>query len=195
MNKLFNVAAALAAAFILSGCSTIQVPGAFNGLGNDVMSMMIIYRTDDQPLTREQYDTVSEIAQKMGVKIGWQLSSPVESALSQAVVYGAAGAAGGATQGLFYPAPVMVGAAAGYSGSVYALAGAVNGLVTASYANVYAIAHSTEVALRDEERYSGRKDLRRIHVVGAFIRSRNSLDSPAPGLQKQMRWSGSRVGE
>ncbi len=172
------------------GCSTVG--GPFNGLGGDEMTMLVIYRTDDKPLTKEQYDAVGIVAKKMGVQIGWQLSSSFESAAMSGLAYGAAGTIGGATQGLFYDG-VLVPAAAGFTGAVYGLGGAVNGLVTASYANVYAVAAATEVAMRDEERYSPRnaKNFERVHVVAAFIRSRNNAGAPAPGLTERMpNWHG-----
>lgn len=175
----------------LTGCAT--APGPFNGLGSDPMRMLVIYRTDDQPLTREQYAAIGKVAQKMNIQIGWQLSSGMEAALSSGVAYAAAGAAGGATQGIFYEG-AMVGAAAGYTGAVYGLGGTINGLVTASYANVYAVGAATEQAIRDMEN-DGERSLHRIHVVAAFVRSHNSTQDPASGLAARMpKWNGIPAG-
>ena len=186
--KILRLIAILASITLLGACST--VPGPFNGLGNDEMSMLIIYRTDSRPLTKAEYDAVGVEAKKMGIRIGWQLSSAFEAGASSGGAYGVAGAAGGATQGHFYEG-AMVGAAAGYTGAVYGLGGVVNGVMNASYANVYAVAQATETALRDEER-DGKKEFRRIHVVAAFVRSKNAEGSPAPELAKRMspNWRG-----
>ncbi len=191
MKRIVRLIAILASVAVLGGCAS--APGPFVGLGNDVMSMLIIYRTDSQPLTKAQYDKVGVVAKRMGIQIGWQLSSPFEAAATSGGAYAAAGALGGATQGHFYPG-AMVGAAAGYTAAVYGLGGVVNGLVTASYANVHAVALATEMALRDDER-DGVNEFRRIHVVGAFVRSRNNTGNPAPELAKQMPdWRGPTAG-
>lgn len=182
---------AILAMLTLGACAT--APGPFNGLGSDEMSMLIIYRTDDQPLTKEQYDGVTRIAQKMGIRIGWQLSSAVESAATSFAAYGVGGYLGGSTQSHFY-AGALRSAAAGYTGVVYGLGGVINGMMNASYANIYAVSQTTEIALRDEER-AGASEFFRVHVVAAFIRSKNTADSPATGLAKQMPdWKGPKSG-
>lgn len=178
----------------LTACASM--PGPFNGNGSDVMCMIIIYRTDHKPLTKEQYTAVTKIAKEMGVQINWQLTGPFEAAASSGGAYALAGLGGGASQGMFYPG-AMTGAAAGYSAVTYGLGGVVNGLVTASYAKTYAVAQATEMAMRDAETDmdDGAKILHRVHVVGAFVRSRNTSNSPAPELAKRMPdWHGPTAG-
>lgn len=182
---------AIVAMLGLTACGAMSTtpPGVFNGLGDDAMAKIVIYRTDDKPFTRDQYNAIAAKAKKMGVVIDSQLSSAFESGAASGGAYGVAGAVGGATQGLFYSG-ALVGAAAGYTGTVYGLGGVISGLVTASYAQVYAVAAATEMALRDAERYDGKKIFHRVHVVAAFIRSRNNEGDPAPKLAKQMNWHG-----
>ncbi|MDP2655275.1 MAG: hypothetical protein Q8P17_01805 [bacterium] len=192
MKNVFSRIAILASIIVLGACGT--VPGPFVGLGSDVMSMIIIYRTDDQPLTLPQYEATTKIAQKMGIRIGWQLSSAFESGVVTGAAYYGAGALGGATQGFFYKG-ALVGAAAGYTGAVYGLGGVINGVMSASYANIHAVSQATELAIRDAEKYDGMNIFKRIHVVGAFIRSKNTAGEPASGLKKQMpEFTGPKVG-
>ena len=82
---------------------------------------------------------------------------------------------------------------------VYGAGGAVNGAITASYANVYAVGQLTEMALRDNERdakrfldENGASVLRGIHAVAALIRSKNGHNSPAKGLVPD--WHGEVAG-
>ncbi len=172
-------------AMLAAGCTT--APGIFNGLADDRMTQLVIYRTDDTAPTKEQYVAIQKIAKKMGARIDGQLSSTAEAILSSAVPYAAAGAGGGATQGLYFPGLTVPGTV--ITATVYGLGGGVNGAVTASYANVYALGKAVEDTLRDEER-DGKKLFRRLHVVAAFIRSRNNQDDPAPKLAQQMNWHG-----
>lgn len=177
-----------------AGCST--VPGPFNGLGNDEMSMLAITTWNGTPPTPEQYRVVADIARKQASLLGWQLSSAAESIVISGLVGGAAGAAGGSTQGLIYTFG-SAGSAAAYTAAVYGLGYMVNGAITASYANVYAVAYATELALRDNEKYGDdktKKILKGVHVVAAFIRSGNSHEKPAGALSERMNWSGSTVG-
>ncbi len=157
---------------MLGGCST--VPGVFNGLGSDPMSMLIVYRTDKQPITQKQYTSVVEIAQEASKQVGLQLSSAAEAAASSGVMYGAAGAAGGAIENAL---------TAGITSTVTVLGGLVNGLETASYANAWLVADLTETTLRDRERDG--EDFRRLHVSAAFTRTKNTAAIPARGIMSQ----------
>lgn len=180
-------------AITTTGCSTVL--GPFNGLGSDEMSMLAITTYNGQAPTKEQYDAVAEIARQQARMIGWQLSSATESAVVSALAGGAAGAAGGSTQGIIY-AGASAGSAAAYTAAVYGLGYLVNGLITASYANVYGVAQATELALRDNERLTPRyrEVFKGVHVVAAFIRSKNTHDEPSSDLAERMpKWTGPKV--
>ncbi len=164
---------AILASFALGGCSTM--PGVLNGLGSDPMSMLIVYRTDGQPITQKQYEEVVKVAQGVSVQVGLQLSSSLEAAASSGFPYGLAGAAGGAIES---------GIAAGAAGTAAFLGGMVSGLQTASYANVWLVADLTEVTLRDMET-AGDTKLHRLHVSAAFTRTGNTVAEPARGLIKK----------
>ena len=168
----------------LQGCA-LGSKGIFPGLGDDYMAMLIIYRSDDLPFTYAQYKAVQTVAEQMNLILGWQLSSKWEAAASGGVAYRAAGAAGGATQGLFYTG-ALTGAAAGYTASVYGLGGVVNGLTTYSYGRVFDLAEMVERTIRDKEKYDRDARFARIHVVAAFVRSKNRVDVPAEELRKRM---------
>lgn len=187
MTKMKRIVRGLvlgAIALTIAACGTM--PGPFNGLGSDYMTMLVIYRTDHQPLTYTQYLAVQDVAKEMHMTLaGRQLSGPLEAGLTSGGAGAAAGAAGGATQGLFY-AGAMAGPAAGYTAAVYGLGYVVNGLQSYSYAQVFAQAQMVETTIRDREKYDHAGIFARLHVVGAFVRSRNNINSPAPGLRKQM---------
>jgi hypothetical protein len=155
-------------------------PGVFGGLGKDAMGMLVFYRTDDLPLTEDQYKALVLIAKKRKVTIDYQLSGPWEAGASGFFAYGAAGAGGGATQGLFYNG-AAVGPAAGYTAAVYGLGGLVNGLITASYAEAFAVAKAVQDTIDDIIKYDGEKGdiFKRVHVAAAFIRSLNTSTRPA----------------
>lgn len=153
---------AILASFALGGCSAL--PGVLNGLGNDPMRMLVVYRTDGQSITLEQYEAVVAIAKGSSTQVGLQLSSSLEAAASSGFPYGIAGAAGGIIDGAI---------SAGVTGTAAALGGMVSGLQTASYANVWLVAEITEVTLRDKEA-SGEKRFHRLHVSAAFIRTSNT---------------------
>jgi hypothetical protein len=131
------------------------------------MAMLVIYRTDNKPLTKVQYYKVVVVAKQMGLTIGFQLSSAFEAGASSGVAYGVAGALGGASQGQFYNG-VNSGAAAGYTGVVYGLGCVVNGMVTASYANIHALKRLSKWPCGWREVH-GAKEFEH-HVVGAYIR-------------------------
>ena len=175
MTRMLYVFAIVASVAMLGGCSTM--PGTFNGLGDDPMSMLIVYRTDKQPITREQYEAVVEIAKEASVKIGLQLSSSLEAAVSSGLPFGAAGAAGGIIEG---------GLTAGAAGTAALLGGVVSGLQNASYANVWGVADLVEITLRDMEA-AGDKKLHRLHVSAAFIRTGNTVAEPARGVLGRRR--------
>lgn len=156
MKKVLHCIAILAM-LGLSACAS--VPGQFNGLGSDMMTMMVVYRTDDEPLTKSQYDAVVKIAKKMGARVGLQLSSAFE-----------AGVAGGALSAL---AGSFDSAGASYGGL-----GIVGSLSTYSFAKAYVVTEATEYALRDEENAA----LKKIHVSPAFVRSNNNEHGPAPNM-------------
>ena len=191
-------------AILASGCSTM--PGVFNGLGEDPMPMIKIVKSDfdprtgENPITAAQYAAVQDLAEALKMQIDWQTSTTAEAMISNGVPFGMAGAGGGASTGLLYPgAAALAGPAAGVTGLVYGFGGAVNGAITHSYSNVYAIGDMLEKAMRDWERKRGKKYrakdssslFKNLHAVGSFTRSRNSKDSPAPGLAKKMPdWHG-----
>mgnify|MGYP001565818024 CR=1 FL=1 len=170
MGKQVLHSIALVVMVFLGGCSTM--PGTFNGLGSDPMSMLVVYRTDKQQITEEQYKAVGAIAQEASNQVGLQLSSSLEAAISSGFPFGIAGAGGGAVEG---------GLAAGAAGTAGFLGGFVGGLQNASYANVWLVADITEVTLRDREA-SGDKTLKGLHVSAAFIRTGNTVVEPAHGL-------------
>lgn len=186
----------MAVALPLGGCSATKVaaPGPFVGLGGNPMAMLKIYSTDPSghPLTRDQYQKVVDGSKQCFEQLGWQRSTVVESMLASGLAYGAMGAAGGATQGIFY-AGADAGAAAGYIGIVQALAGSVNGAQTASYDMVNGIAKCVDDTIRDSVLLLGERDMAFVHVVGSYVRSRNS-DDPARPLARHL-YNGARVGE
>lgn len=173
MKRILGLIVILASVTLLGGCSTM--PGIFNGLGNDPMSMLIVYRTDHQSITQEQYDAVVKIAREASAQVGLQLSSSSEAAISSGFPYGLAGVAGGIIDG---------GITAGVAGTAGFLGGMVNGLQTASYANVWLVAEITETTLRDEYA-AGNKGFHGLHVSAAFTRTNNSSTKPAHGVFKK----------
>lgn len=170
MARVLHVLAIVVSITMIGGCSSM--PGTFNGLGEDPMSMLVLYRTDKQLPTKEQYDLVAEIATEASKTVGLQLSSSFEAAVSSGFPYGISGAAGGAIDG---------GVAAAAAGTTGFLGGLVSGLQNASYANVWLVADLTEITLRDME-ISGDKRFSRLHVSAAFIRTGNTVAEPARGL-------------
>ena len=154
-KKWFDGLAVMAMLAILSGCAT----GQLNGTSNDMMTMMVVYRTDDKLLTSEQYSAVVEVAKKMGARVGLQLSSAAEAGLT-AGFYGA----------LFGSFDA--------SGNSYGGVGIFGGVATYSWAKVYAVSEATEQALRDEQA-DGKDVFRRIHVSPSFVRSLNTEQAPA----------------
>ncbi|MHB8709938.1 MAG: hypothetical protein ACYC6X_00025 [Minisyncoccota bacterium] len=185
MKKIRNGIAILAMVLGLGACA----PGIFNGLGKDGMSMLVFYRTDHKPLTEAQYRAVADIAKEMHITLDYQLSSPYEAGASGLGAYGAAGYLGGLTQGHFYPGAIEH-AAAGWTGTVYGLGGLVNGLVTYSYSEVFDLGQMVETTMRDREKYDNATVFNRVHVVAAFVRTRNTSDKPAP----MPDWHGDQVG-
>lgn len=194
MYKLIRAVAIIAVLSTLGACASMDghatPPGVFNGLGSEVMPQIVLARSDFNRKTGAnaptwaQYLAVQEAGEDIGIQVDWQLSSGFEAATSEAVPYLGAGAIGGATQGIAY-AGADAGAGALVSGVTYMLGGAVNGLVTASYANVSAKAKLLEDAIRDKEA-DGMKIFHNLHVAAAYIRSRNNTNSPAPELAKHM---------
>ncbi len=160
----------------------------FNGLGGDGMTMLVFYRTDQQPITKAQYRAVVGIAKEMHFTLDYQLSSPYEAGASGFAAYGTAGYLGGLTQSHFYPGAIAH-AAAGWTGTVYGLGGLVNGLVTYSYSEVFDLGTMVETTMRDREK-DGEKIFHDLHVVAAFVRTRNTSTSPA----QMPNWHGERVG-
>jgi hypothetical protein len=156
-RNILKFGLAVVAILMLGACAT--APGQFNGLAKDVMTMMVVYRTDNLAMTKVQYDAVVGVAKKMGEKVGLQLSSPFEASVASGVT--------GAVAGHFDSA-----------GLAYGMVGIIGGLSTYSYAKVYAASEATEQALRDEEN-AGQKIFHRIHVTPAFVRSGNSEKFPA----------------
>jgi hypothetical protein len=173
---------ALASGALLSGCASGG--GIFNGLSSDVMSMIIIYRSDHKPLTYAQYQAVQGVAKEMGITLTGQLTSPFKAMATGGLAYAAAGAAGGSTQALFYPG-ALAGAAAGYSAAVYGMGGVVTGATTYSYGKDYDVADMTEKTMRDRED-DGENVFHHIHVSAAFVESTNREDLPAESLRSQM---------
>lgn len=200
---------AILAAVALGGC--MPGVGVFNGLGDDPMPMIKLTKSDwdprtgENPITYSQYLAVQDLAAAMKIQIDWQTSSTAEAMVSEFLPYGMAGAAGGAFTGLLYPyAAALAGPAAGVTGLVYGFGGAVNGAVTHSYSGVYAVGDTLERAMRDYERdgkkyrdTDGKSLFRNLHVVASFTRSRNGINSPAPGLNARMprqQWGGQPAG-
>ena len=172
MRNLLVLIAILASTATLGGCGTM--PGVLNGVGEDPMSMLIVYRTDRQPITREHYDKIVEIAREASAKVGLQLSSSLEAVVSSGLPYGLAGVAGGIIDG---------GITAAVTGTAALLGGMVSGWQTASYANVWLVADVTEVTLRDRERDG--EDFHHLHVSAAFTRTSNTVAEPARGLVRK----------
>lgn len=173
MRETYVLIAMFAASVMFGGCQS--VPGVFNGLGEDPMTMLLIYRTDGQPITQEQYDLVVAIAQRVSAQVGLQLSSPLEAAVSSGVPFGLAGTAAGFIES---------GVTAGVAGTGAAIAGVIGGLGTFSYANVWAIGDFTETTLRDMEK-TGDKRVDRLHVSSAFTRTGNTVDKSSRGLTEK----------
>ncbi len=171
------------ALLVLSACGTVR--GPFNGLGSDPMSMLIIYRTDNSPLTYSEYLAVQGVAAHDHLVLMGQLSSPFEAMVTDGFAGAVAGAAGGATQGLFYTGG-MAGPAAGYSAAVYGLGYLVNGALSYSYGTVYDMAQMVETTMRDDEKYDHNRIFYRLHVVAAFVASSNKKNEPASYLKKRM---------
>lgn len=220
MRKGLLCCVALLTAIGLAGC--MPGVGVFNGLGDDPMPMIKLAKSDWDPRTGEnpilynQFMAAQDLVASLKIQIDWQTSSTAEACASSFLPYGIAGAAGGAATGALYPNAGMLAApAAGVTGLVYGFGGCVNGAVTHSYSNVYAVGDMLEKAMRDHERdpkskyrdANGVSLFRNLHAVASFTRSRNATNSPAPGLQNAMRmqprpwqqppahrWSGPPVG-
>ena len=184
-KHLRGIALGLAAmaALAVAGCGTMM--GPFNGLGSDYMTLLVVYRTDNKPLTYEQYQAVQEVAAEDHLILKGQLSSPFEAMGAAGAAGAAAGAAGGASQGIFYEG-AMAGAAAGYTATVYGLGYVVNGAMSYSYGRAFDEAQMVETTIRDREKYDKQKVFARVHVVAAFVRSLNNINDPASSLKKQM---------
>jgi hypothetical protein len=200
--------AVLLAAVGLTGCA-----GVFNGLSEDPMSMIKMTkstwdpRTGEDPITYPQIIGVQDLAQTMKIQLDWQTTTALEAGASEFLPYGVAGSAGGASTGILYQsARALTAPAAGVTGLVYGFGGFVNGVITASYANVHALSTALEKAMRDHERegkkyldQNGKSLFHNLHVEASFTRSRNAMNSPAPGLMRGMmrqqpRWSGPAAG-
>lgn len=196
MTKRSLCATLLAVAVGLTGCGA----GVFNGLSEDPMTMFKITKSDYDPRTGEnpilysQYLAIQDLAGAMKMQVDWQTSSAFEAGASEFVPYGLAGAGGGSSTGILYPmARALTAPAAGVTGLVYGFGGSVNGVVSASYANVYALAGALEHAMRDHEKdrkkymdASGKSLFHNMHATASFTRSRNAMSSPAPGLNARM---------
>jgi hypothetical protein len=202
------VGAICLAAASLGGCgSTLGTAGVFAGNSDDPMVTLKITKSDynpktgANPITFQQYQAVQEVAERMKIEVSWQTSGNFEACASEGLPYGAAGAAGGATQGLFYHG-ALAGAAAGVTGATELFAGCVNGLVTHAYDGSYAIGDTVEKAMRDLENDGkefmvvvGRTDgglpikqslFHDLHATGSFVRTGNHRGSPASGLAAHM---------
>lgn len=191
---------------LITGCF-----GVFNGLGSNVMGMIKVTKSDFDPrsgmnpITYRQFLAVQDLAECMKIQIDWQASTTAEAFVSEMVPYGMAGAGGGSLTGLLYPgASALAGPAAGVAGVTYALGGGTNAAITKSYDEVYAVGDTIEKAMRDHERMrtpkyldeNGHSLFRNIHVTASFVRSRNGMGSPAPGLRDRMPdWHGAEVGK
>lgn len=199
--------AVMTAAVGISGCA-----GVWNGLGNDPMTMVVLTKTlmpgDEGPINYSQFLAVQEIAMEKKGQIDGQMSSVAEACFSGFWPYGIAGAAGGASGGTLYSnATALTGPMAGVSGLTYGFGGCVNGAVTYSYAQVYALGASLEMALRDHEKdprspyrdQSGGHLFRNVHATASFVRSLNGFKVAGGGqrygaARRQPRWSGPPAG-
>ena len=144
----------------LGGCAS--APGQYNGLGSDPMSMLVVYRVDDRPLTMEALKAVRGEAEKMMARIGIQLSSPLEAGLTDGVLDIVGSAADpGMTVKVLRP---------------HGIVGFIGGLAMYSYAMVSAIADAT----RDRLEFLGETDdgFKRLRVAAAFVRS-----DPTKGIE------------
>ena len=153
---------AVMATLVLGACAS--APGQFNGVGTDPMSMVVVYRVDDHPLTKEALDAVRKEAERMMARIGIQLSSPLE-----------AGFTSGALDivGTWADPEAIVKV-----GRPHGVVGFISGLAAYSYAMVSAIADAT----RDRLEYLGETDdvFKRLRVAAAFVRSDPSKAVIAP---------------
>lgn len=169
----------------LAACAgPVSGPGMFNGLGSDYMSVLVIYRTDNRPVSWQDYQLVQGIARRMNLTLMGQLSTAFEAAGSGMLAYGMAGAAGGAAQGAFYAGAAPAGAAV--SGLVYAFGGAVTGATTFAYGRDFDLSQMVETSLRDAARHDHLVEAERLHVVAGFVRTLNQVNSPAASLRKEM---------
>lgn len=209
MKKRSLCCAVLLATVGLTGCISA---GVFNGISDDPMTMFKVVKTDfdprtwENPITYSHFLAMQDLAYAMKIQVDWQTSTAFEAGASEFVPYGMAGAAGGASTGLLYPfAGALTAPAAGVGGLTYGFGGFVNGVVTASYSNVFALTQALELAMRDAERdgkkyldANGKSLFRNLHAVASFTRSRNGTNSPAPGLMRSMQqrpqWSGPPAG-
>lgn len=210
MRKRVLLCVAMVAVIGLTGCA-----GIWNGLGNDPMTMIVLTKTlmpgDEGTISYTQFLAVWEVAREKKGQIDGQMSSVAEACFSGFWPYGIAGAAGGSSGGILYPnAGVLTGPMAGVSGLTYGFGGCVNGAVTYSYAQVYALGASVEQALRDHEKDSrspyrdpvtGRHFFHNVHVVASFVRSLNGFmaSNPPPrttlsGMQQRPQWGGPPAG-
>ncbi len=170
MNRILS-ATALGLAVFLAGCATT---GQYNGMDPDPGRWMIVYSSVGLPLTSEQKKLVGEVVVEAAKIVDEQLGNSEEAIATGGFASAIASAIATA---LTVSNPI---------GSVMAIEAAQNAgggvneaRTTVSYARVYAGATIAETLMLDRiEAKVPRYDiLKYVHIVPAFVKSTNTLES------------------
>ncbi len=158
----------LAASTLLAGCAS--VPGPYNGLGTDPMTMVILHKNPDYgDVTAADYTLATVHANSCYVDGKRQLAGTFETSGSMAAANGLTGLGSGSIITQFVPG-ATVGVYAPYVGTLNAVGGGTAGLQVQSSAMNSFVGACTNGDLNDpvtREKAPG------LHVYPALVRSNN----------------------
>lgn len=168
----------LAIAALLSSTLGACGAGAYNGLGNDPMGMLVVhvnpYVADN--MTAEQYGVTVRLAQVCHEDANEQMSGVLETVSVGGSVNALSGAvSGNAVTGVIPGADA--GVYAPYMGIAGGIAGATNGLALHSQAKVSVVGSCVNGDLQDavlRDRMEG------VHAYPSMVRTRNSSNPASP---------------
>lgn len=126
---------------------------------------------------------IQEYAISCQKQVEAQLAGPAQSGLNGALPYGTAGLGTGPAAGAAFGSAISMGAYAQYGAIAYLLPGAVNGLVTGSYAMSYAKGACTKEFWDDIAKTD--KDFQGTHIHTALA-GKNRRGSIPPALERKM---------
>lgn len=172
--RFYSLAIAALLSFPLGACGA----GAYNGLGGDPMSMLVVhvnpYVADG--MTAEQYGVTVRLAQVCHSDANQQMASVAETVGVGGVVNGLSGmVSGNAVTGVIPGADA--GVYAPYMGIAGGIAGATNGLALQSQAKVSVVGSCVNGDLQDavlRDRMEG------VHAYSSMVRTRNSSNPANP---------------